>query len=173
LQRSWPQSMAQGKTLAKLSLEGTSEGIRLLHKESWCVSLVDATRTGTEAIEVAISAGSRPNCAANDPARIPAKGTAVVEAAGCCTKTAACTGDAARTETPTRRILGATGPGARGTVYAPRRITNSPAGAAGSSTNVAPSGGQWHLAWRNSNGRPKTSSRHPPSPSVKGGGRQS
>ena len=52
-----------GKTLVKLSL-GTSEGTtkRLLHDlESWCVSLVDAARTGTEAIEVAISAGSRPN----------------------------------------------------------------------------------------------------------------
>ena len=103
LQRSWPQSIAQGKMLAKLSLEATSERIPLLHKESWCVSVVDAARSGT----------------ANDPARIPAKGTAVVEAAGCCTKTAACTGDAARTETPSRRILGATGPGARGTVYAP------------------------------------------------------
>jgi len=70
--------------LAKLSLEATSERIPLLHTESWCVSVVDAARSGT----------------ANDPSRIPAKGTAVVEAAGCCTKTAACTGDAARVLRP-------------------------------------------------------------------------
>jgi len=115
------------KTLVKLSLEGTAEGIiRLLHKESWCVSLVDAARSGPEAIEVANSTGSRPNCAANDPARTPAKGAAVVEAAGCRTETPPCTDDAARTGTPTSRIPGATGSGARGTVYAPRRITNPP-----------------------------------------------